>query len=543
MKLEPYERSTGQSLAEDYKHRFERVRDLYVYNVWDETCWEERAAWLDQSRFSANRTELVHSLIRYNDRLGNDPESFEALEQLRRPETLVIVGGQQAGLFTGPLLVIYKAATIIQAARQASEQLKRPVVPVFWIAGEDHDFEEVNHAYTLTPQLQVEKLKLELERPMGTRTSISRLTIDNWEDALNQLDNSLLDTEFKAPLLEKLMDAAGKSKTLTEFFGRMMAWLFGKHGLILLDSDDAGIRKLEGPMFTRLLEHRHEVNHAVLSGWEQVKRLGYSPQAEAHPDSANLFIFEDDGERVLLYRDGESLTDRKKERRYDPQQLLEWVSHQPERFSNNVMTRPVMQDYLLPVLGAVLGPGEIAYWGMTRSVFEVLGMQMPILLPRRELTLMEGTVQKHMEKFGWTIEDVLYRFDEKKNQWLREQDQLKLEERFAEVKEQFLELYRPILETVASINPGMSKLGKANEQKIIEQIEFLETRSTEANQAQHEAALRQLERIRLSLLPLGRDQERVYNVFSYLNKYGTDWVDELVSQPLSLQPVHSIVYM
>ncbi|SHE10448.1 Uncharacterized protein conserved in bacteria [Chlamydia abortus] len=540
MKLEPYERKAGQPLAEDYEHHFERVRDIYEYNVWDETSWERRAAWLDQPRLSANRTELVHNLIRYNDKLGNEPESFESLELLRRPETLVIVGGQQAGLFTGPLLVIYKAATIIQAARHAAERLNRPVVPVFWIAGEDHDFDEVNHTYVLTQQMQVQKLKL--DNPSGGRTSVSRLVIDNWEDALTQLDHSLIDTEFKAPLLEKLMELAGKSSTLSEFFGRIMAWLFGKHGLVLLDSDDPGIRKLEGPMFARLLEKHAEVNKAALSGSEQVKNLGYIPQAEAHPDSAHLFVFEENGERVLLYRGGDGLTDRKQERRYDLAQLVELASQSPERFSNNVMTRPLMQDYLLPVLGAVLGPGEIAYWGMTRPIFDTMGMQMPILLPRREHTLLEGTIQKHMDKFGLTLDDVQHRFEEKKQEWLREKDELRLEERFAEVKEQFSKLYRPLLETVGSINPGMAKLGQANEQKILEQIEFLETRSTEASLAQHEAAIRQLERIRLTLFPLGRSQERVYNIFSYLNKYGTDWLDELVRQPLSLRPVHSIIY-
>lgn len=542
MKIEPFERKTGQPLADDYNRTFEQVESFYEYNPWEDASWARRAEYVDQGRhLSVNRTELVHSLIRYNDKISNDPEAFQRLEQLRSPGTLAVVGGQQAGLFTGPLLVIYKAITIIQAARRASEQLQRPVVPVFWIAGEDHDADEVNHTYILSQQAEVTKIKISL--PECPRTSISRLTVDQWEDALNQLDEGLMDTEFKLPLMEKLTEFAGQSLTLTDYFARIMAWLFGKHGLILMDSDDPGIRKLEGPMFSELLNHHERVNGAVKSGEVKLREHGYEPQVEASSQSAHLFVFEENGDRILLHWDGDRFTDKKGERQYSPEQLQQWASHSPDRLSNNVITRPLMQEYLLPVLSTVLGPGELAYWGMTRPVFQALGMQMPILLPRKEHTLVEGTVQKYIDKYELTLAEAFEHLEEKKEQWLKAQDQLQLEAKFEHAKQRFAELYQPVLEAVASINPGMEKLGKTNAAKIIEQIDFLQARSTEANRAQYDAALRQWERVRVTLLPLGKPQERVYNLFSYVNKYGQGWMDDLVGQPLQLKPLHSIVYL
>ncbi|GIP39666.1 putative cysteine ligase BshC [Paenibacillus sp. J31TS4] len=542
MNLEEWIRRTGRTLAGDYSHEYDIVRELYDYSPWDKADWQERAKWVDEKSYpAANRTELIHSLIRYNDKLHNDPASFAAIEKLKRDDALVIVGGQQAGLFSGPLLTIHKIITILQAAREAEKELGRPVVPIFWIAGEDHDFDEVNHIYSLSTQQSVDKIKL--EHPTGIRTSISRLAIDSWEDALKQLDGHLMQTEFKGPLMETLLTFAGKSATLSDFFGRMMAWLFGKHGLVLLDSDDPGIRKLEGRMFAELLRRSKEVNDQVLEGYQRVRELGYTPQADATEDNANLFLFDAHGERHLLRRSGDRFVDKKAEMGYSLEELTALAAEEPERFSNNVMTRPVMQDYLLPVLGAVLGPGELAYWGMTKGVFHTLGMRMPVLIPRREFTLIEGTVKKHMEKYELSPDDVAERFEERRDSWLKQQDELHLEEQFAGVKRQVEELYAPVLATVGAINPGMKKLGEMNLQKIIEQIAFLEARATEAHQSQFDASLRQLERIRLTIQPLGKPQERVYNVLAYLNKYGSGWIDELIDVPFRLRPLHTIVYL
>lgn len=542
LKLEPYHWESGQVIAEDYLRHFERVQELYEYNPWNEESWHARTRWLDEHPKAADhREKLVDVLHRFNKRMGNAPEAAEQIEKLRNPETAVIVGGQQAGLFGGSLLVIHKAISIIQAARNASDVLGRPVIPVFWIAGEDHDFDEVSHLYTLSPEPSVEKIKL--ETPVGPRTSVSRLRISDWQDVLDAVDRSLNSSDFKAGIMNKIQDFTETSETLTDFFGKMMAWLFGSYGLVLMDSDDPELRKLEGGFFTRLLKEQEAMSEALLAGKAQVEAKGYTPQAEVYKENANLFLFDDAGDRILLQRDGETFTDKKKERSYTTQQLEEWAEKEPERFSNNVMTRPLMQDYLFPVLASVLGHGEIAYWSLIRKEFHALDMQMPILLPRNGYTLVEGTIRKHMAKFELSLDDVIHHFDERKEKWLKLQDTLGLEEHFAKVKEGFQELYQPLLEAISAINPGMAKLGDVNYLKIVEQIEFLENRATEAHASQFDAAIRQLERIRLSLYPLDKPQERVYNVLAYLNKYGDSWLQELLQIPQDCNGSHKIVYI
>ncbi|WP_311764869.1 bacillithiol biosynthesis cysteine-adding enzyme BshC [Paenibacillus agricola] len=532
-------------LTEDYIQDFGKVSDLFDYNPWQESSWGERAAWLDrEDAILADRGQLAGVLQAYNKAIGNAPEAIKAIGKLKQQETLCIVGGQQAGLFTGQSLVIYKAITLIRSAKLASEKLGRPVIPVFWIAGEDHDFEEVNHMYYLSSDMQVSKIKI--EHPTGKRSTVSSLKIaqEQWVTALELLDASLIPTEFKPGWMDLLHRIAAESNTLVDFFARIIAKLFGTYGLVLINSDDPLVRQLEAPMFERLIREHDILNNAVQSGKAKVEALGYASQVEVHEHNANLFVV-DDEERILLYADGASgpFTDRKKERIYSREQLLEWAAYSPERLSNNVMTRPLMQDYLFPVLGTVLGPGEVAYWAITREAFHKVGNKMPIVIPRMEFTLLEGTIQKNMAKYGLSLDDVLNRLEGKQEEWLRSQDTLKLEERFEEVRSRFKEGYQPLVELIASINPGVGKLGETNLSKIMEQIQFLEQKATDAARSQFDASLRQFQRIGLSVVPMGKPQERVYNIFSYLNKYGDAWLYEILDSDIVPDGQHKVCYM
>ncbi|MDF2926411.1 MAG: hypothetical protein K0R57_5325 [Paenibacillaceae bacterium] len=542
MQLVQANRVKSQPLAEDYTNHFAEAAELFDYNPWQEEDWRRRAEYLEHTAsLRLDRGELTGFLHTYNLEIGNThSEVKHSLRLLAMQDCSVVAGGQQAGLFTGPLLVIHKAITIIRKAREAAERLGRPVVPVFWIAGEDHDFDEVNHWYAWNAQSGVERFRL--EHPSGLKTAVSRLHFESWAEALNRMDEWLAPSDFKDGLMERLTAFAESSRTLTGYFARIMGWLFGSHGLVLLDSDDSRLRKLEVPMFEQLLRQSSAVNRRILEAADAVRGLGYTPQAEQSPGNVNLFFYDERGERILLQKDGSGFTDRKRTFQLEEETLLRIMQEEPNRFSNNVMTRPVMQDYVLPVLGVVLGPGEIAYWALTRGVFHEVGYRMPVIIPRLEFTLVEGILQKNMEKYGLSYNDVMDCFEERRAEWLLDQGQYEVEELFSETRRRFLELYRPVLDTISSLNPGLAKLGETNRQKIVEQIEYLHKRASDSLESKFASGLRQLDRIHLSLKPLSKPQERVYNVFAYLNKYGSGWIDELISLPYDNDGGHRLVY-
>jgi bacillithiol biosynthesis cysteine-adding enzyme BshC len=544
MQMETFHWKKNQILADDYIAQSDKSKVLFPYHFGNSEDWQSRVKWLDaeNTSLSADRGRLVQVLQSYNKRMGNTQTALGQITALSSKDTLTIVGGQQAGLFGGPLLVLYKAITIIQLAREWSAKLARPVVPIFWIAGEDHDFDEVNHMYALSNIQQIDKIKV--DHPTGRRTSVSRLPIDSeaWKEALTALDQSLMDTEFKSSLMAKLEATTEGKATLSDAFARWMAFLFGDYGLVLIDSDEPFLRALETDMFEQLVVQNETFTASLLKSQNEVKQAGYGIQAEITNDGANLFVFAG-GQRLLLHREGDRFIDKKKEYSFTKDQLHDLALTTPEQLSNNVMSRPLMQEFLFPVLATVLGPGEIAYWALTKNAFEQFGMKMPILAPRLEFTLIEGTVQKQMNKYDFTFEDVLERFERKKQDWLDAQDTLQLNERFDAVKTEFRDSYAPLVESLTVINPGVKKLGETNLAKILEQIEFLHNKAGEAYKTQFDASLRQLERIRLTILPLAKPQERVYNGCAYMNRYGNDWLRDLIETPIPVDGLHRVYYL
>lgn len=535
--------SANQPLAEALISDFAAVRHLYESDLRNDESWDARASWLDQTEhMRLDRTALVSCLREYNGNHNPHIAVSKSLDALEQPGTLVIVGGQQSGLFTGPLLVIYKAITIIKAAEQASERLNRPVVPVFWIAGEDHDFDEVNHTYVLSPELQMERIRI--ERNDGKRAPVSYTPIeaDEWNQTIHELHSLLPDTEFKAELMDQLKVVASQSWTLTDGFAKLLGQWFGSYGLVLLDSADPNLRGIEASVFEKIIMKNDDLEQAYRSAADDIITMKYEPQADVVEGGANLFYIHE-GERLLLFKHEGEYTDRKRRVSFSKDEIIELVRLYPERFSNNVLTRPLMQDSVLPVLGTVLGGGEISYWGLTRKAFETMGMKMPIIVPRMSFTIVDGTLQKHMAKYDLSFEDVRDRLQLKRDEWLKAQDNLQLDKQFGDVKKSFQQLYNPIIEQLSTIQTGLVKLGNTNMDKILDQIDYLQKRAHEALETSNEAGLRHWDRLELTLFPNGKPQERVYNVFYYLNRYGLNWIDDLMGIGYDPLGQHRTIYL
>jgi bacillithiol biosynthesis cysteine-adding enzyme BshC len=506
-----------------------------------EEDWLRRAQWLDRCDAPrASRVEVAKALRRYHEAAGMHPEVSRSLERLERSDCLVVVGGQQAGLFGGALLIYYKAWTVIQTARMAERRLGRPVVPVFWIAGEDHDFDEANHVFVQAEDGSPRRVRL--QRPAGPRLAVSRTVLgpDDWERALEELAGTLPDTEFKADLIGRLRGHLSDSPTLSLAFARLLAEWFGADGLVLLDADDPQLRRIESPMFRALIERNAELEQALAAGERAVEALGLPLQAETAPGSANLFLHHDSG-RLLLSREEDRFFDRKGAISLSRQELLRMTEEQPDRLSTNALTRPLMQDFLLPVLAAVLGPSELAYWGILGPAFEAYGFRMPVLVPRSAYTYVEPSIRKLLDKYSLSPEQAMAEWEARRAAWLSAQDQWDLESMFRKAKEQFVNLYAPVIETVSALQPGMAKLSESNRDRILEQIAYLENRSKDALASRHEASLKQWERIRSSLTPGGKPQERVYGTIHFWNRYGPDWLALWRDVPAEVGGSHRLV--
>lgn len=543
MRMIPETLRGGSALAEDYIQGTGRARELYEYDVLHADAYGQRAKWLDETEhLRLNRKEVVACLRIYNEQYNSYEAVRASLDRLERPDALVVVGGQQSGLFTGPMLVIYKAATIIKAAREAEERLGRPVIPIFWIAGEDHDWDEVNHTYVLANDPRAVKIKLNKQPERRSSASAIKVDAAEWKQAMMDIEHSLPDSEHKADIMHMIEHGLTDSYGLSEAFAKLLGLLFGTYGLVLLDSADPSLRKLEASIFRRLVQYNDELEQAYRKAAARIVDYGYHLQADVHEGGANLFYIHE-GERLLLFKQGGLFTDRRGLVALTKEELLKEIDIHPERFSNNVLTRPLMQDSLFPVLASVLGLGEITYWAITRDAFSVLEMQMPILLPRMSFTLVEPGVEKYMLKYELDFAQVRDGLEERKKQWLAAQDQLGMQGLFSEVKEAFARIYKPLIQQAGLIEKGLLPIGETNSKKIMGQIAYLETKVQEALLRQNETALRQWDRIEWSLFPLGQPQERVYTIFHFLNRHGFNLMDMIMDIPADFAGTHRVIYL
>jgi len=554
MQVERIELPHSHPVTEAYLRQSDpRVAELFGSHAANAENWRERAAWLEQNnRQRADVRKTAAALRAYNRRIGMSPAVESHLDALEQGAS-VIVGGQQAGLFAGPAMVIHKAISIIGAARWAEETTGRRVIPVFWIAGEDHDWAEANHAMLVSSEGALRKIAVEREEHPRTSVSRTKLPAESLAEALRKLAETLPDSAHKAELLDMLQAACGRSASLSDLFAGVLAGLFAKEGLVLMDADDPELRRVEGPMFARLIEAGEQLEDAYAASGGRIEAMGYPLQVESQPGCANLFVYRDDrvqpgagkmaGERVLLYRRDGQYADRKGTLAVERDRLLQLASEAPELLSNNVLTRPIMQDYVLPVLGTVLGPGEIAYWAQTGDAFRALGMRMPIVVPRMSFTIVDESLKKRMASFDLTLDDVRSRLDERKAAWLERQGTALPDSLFEEAEQRFAALYEPLLHSLADFDGGLGALGRKNRERILEQIRYLQGKAREAHRNRYEAELRRFDTIAAWLSPEGQPQERVVSSASLWNRYGRHWLDSLLAVPYDRMGGHYLLHL
>lgn len=526
-------------LAARYMQRDRAViESFYEFHPDD---WEQRIKWVEaKEKTRAQRIQVAEVLRQYNQRLQQHDAVRQAIERLQNPQALVVIGGHQSSLLTGPLFVLYKALSIIKMAQEAERKLARPVVPIFWIAGEDHDFDEVNHTYIMNADFALQKISL--NKPTSLRMPVSQIRLDNcaWEMVWQNLHQRLPQTEFTPNLLARLQEMVRTCSTLTESFAIILSHLFGGEGLVLLDAADPKLRAIETPMFQTLITENERLQIAYTASEQALIAQQYPLQVQRSPHSANLFFITTEG-RQLLYQQNDKFHNRSGTIKQTKAQLLKNAVMSPNQLSNNVLTRPLMQEYLFPTLATVLGPGEIAYWAQTKQAFRVLGMRMPIIWPRMGFTCVEGTLQKLLHKYGVSIEDIIYSFKEKQGIWLQSQDELRIDERFTALRSEVDDKYTVLLQLLATSLPTLNQLAITNQAKVLEQIDFLHRRAKQALTKQHEVGIRHWQRMKVSLYPMEKSQERILNMLAYASRYGEDWFSWLRAQPVLWNGEHRIL--
>ena len=378
-----------------YLEKFEKVKAFYAHAPTMQAVTRESKK-LDYPE--ERRAEVAAILSMQNAALGAGTETSSNVERLTKG-AVAVVSGQQVGLFGGPAYAVYKALTAIQIA----EELTRDgidAVPVFWMATEDHDLEEIRH----TSWFEAGKL-IRFELPDGNEAGmpVGRISLGAEGQRIAREAAKLVEKEGGDLLGQYLSQSYNAQETYGSAFGKLFARLFAKQGLILMDPLDAGLHKVAAPLYQHALAERDALNDKLLERGKALERGGFDAQVKVTSKSTLLFYM-GDGARQPISAGNENF--QAGDKSWARGELVHLTHQGPDNFSPNALFRPVVQDYLLPTVAFIGGPAELSYIAQSEVVYEHLLGRMPVMLPRAGFTLVDAKANKLLGKYGLTVEEV-----------------------------------------------------------------------------------------------------------------------------------------
>ena len=487
----------------------------------------------------AHRAALVRTLKRQNRLWGASAKTMENLERMAGDQCGAVVTGQQVGLYTGPAYTIYKALTAIKLA-ESYRRSGVEAVPVFWMATEDHDLDEVCRTWILAADSTLRSVQF-TPQSEENRLPVGPIPFDSSiQGHLCQFLQALPDSEFKPVLAARLKQAYREGNTFGQAFAEVVSFLFSEYGLILLDPRDPALKKMAKPLFLQAAEAWPQLDRLLKGRNHQLSRAGYSPQVGG--DAGTSFLFwEQDGKRrgVVGTSNGFSL----KGGAGVLPDLQAVIEQSPEQLSPNVLFRPVVQDFLLPTLAYVAGPSEVAYHAQISPLYSVLGRAMPRIVPRASITVIEKRIQKLLAKYRLEFCDLFQGSQPLLKQIVERTVNQEVSARFNRLEREFANRLGDMEEPLKSVDPTLVAALGTTRKKIQYQLENLRAKFVGAESRQRKVLTRQVDSLLRTIYPSRGLQERQINIFYFLSRYGPEFLEQLYGAIDLSNPDHRLIYL
>ena len=470
-----------------------------------------------QAHYSAeNRDILAQALERQYKNLSISEETCQNIEALRQENTFTITTGHQLSLFTGPLYFIYKIVTTIVSCQQLKKLYPQyNFVPIYWMATEDHDFEEINHF-----SFRGQKLSWHAEQS-GMVGDFSTEGLERISHILKVLLGKSHQGQYLASLFERAYE---QHKTLASATRYLVNELFTPYGLVIIDGNDKALKELLVPYFKReLLENAsHKEVEKTLA---YIKSVNKNYPEQVHPREINIFYVKD-GIRERIVKEEQGYTVLNTSIRFSEEEILRHLECFPEYFSPNVILRPLYQEVILPNLAYIGGGGEIAYWLELKDMFAQYKVPFPMLMLRNSVLLISEAQEKKLHKLGLTHHDIFLKnniLENKITQRLSEYP-IDFSAQRACLQEHFAQLHQIAAHTDKSFLGAV----KAQEAKQLKGLDNLEKRLLKAQKKKYRETLDRVIDLRVSLFPKESLQERVDNFSEYMIESQGQFIDTLV---------------
>lgn len=474
----------------------------------------------------ANRTVLTEALAEQYKGFTLSKETQNNIELLNKPTTFTITTGHQLNLFTGPLYFLYKIVSTINLTKELKAAYPNyDFVPIYWMATEDHDFEEINHF-----QLNQKKISWNKE----TSGAVGELDLDGLDDVFNTFSEEIgisKDAEYLKSLFKK---AYLEHKNLADATLFLANELFAAYGLVIVDANKKALKRLFVPYIEN--ELLQQTSYKEVS--KTIEKFDYPVQV--NPREINLFYL-DKNRRERIIKENNSYKVNTTDLAFSESEILALVHTNPEKFSPNVILRPLYQEVILPNLCYIGGGGELAYWLELKSFFEAVDIPFPMLLLRNSVLLLTEKQQYKIEKLALTFVDVFQKQEVLVNQKTEEFSETTVD--FQKLKlsleSQFKILRAQVLKTDKSFEGAVN----AQERKQIKGLENLEKRLLKANKNYFAERLEQIISLQDKLFPNQSLQERQGNFSEFYAQFGKKLIDSLFEELKPLDQRFDIIVL
>ena len=516
-------------LASDYAFNFQNVAPFFAGDPATPAAWADT---IKRSQSFARQPAETARVIAAQQESRNAPAAArESAARLADPATRVVITGQQAGLFGGPLFTLLKAITTMKLAAQVSKDHRVPVVPVFWIDAEDHDWPEVSGCTVLDSEFAPTTVRL-ADLPGAGSLPIARLSLnDNITAALDQLAAALPDTEFKSDIITALRSAYVPGRSMATSFGVWMEHVLGPHGLVVYDSSDPAAKAIARDTFVKELSQPGHTARIAAKAGEALVAKGYHAQATLADGTVSVFHLNAERASIRIEGDQAHVGDLT----MAASQLIDEARTHPEHFSPNVLLRPLVQDTVFPTICYVAGPNELAYLGQLKDVYAHFGVPMPLFYQRGTATLADSATLRFLSKTELPITALRAQDESALNQLLESQLPPTVEHALTAVQSLIDERMAAVAAAVPQIDPTLEGAVKSTQGKLQHEVEALHNKVIQAAKRRDDTLRRQFQRAQALTFPQGHPQEREVGFVWFLNRYGPALVDRLLAElPLAM---------
>jgi bacillithiol biosynthesis cysteine-adding enzyme BshC len=535
LKLYSYKKLSFSDLFQTYVNDFGQLSDFYERDPFNTDEYSRKA---DSLKFDGNRKQLAELLKQFNEQFSPDKAVFDNIRRLENPQSLALVTGQQLGLYGGPVYTFFKTLTVIHLSQKLEKELDRPVIPVFWLADEDHDFDEIR-SVTFPAKSGIETFSLS-EREKNAPPVSDIILPDEIKTIRSNIRSNLIETDFTDDLWSILNDCFQPGASFRTAFGGFLSKLFGKAGLVLAGSNDEPIKNYLKETLIRSVQKADVIQQKLEQQSQEINQQ-FHQQATVNP--SHLFYLHPEKGRVKIQReDDKRVTETGKN--WSADDLIREIDSHPEDFSPDVFLRPIVQDKLLPVLGYIAGPGEIAYYGQMKSLYGVFEQEMPIIFPRMSGTFIEPAIDRIIGELPFEIDTYQQRIEDLESAFVEQTGELDIEAIFNSWKQQEQAIASKHIQTIAELDSTLEGAAENARSSYHNELNKLKGKVYQAVKKRKEIQLNRIHRIHQNLFPERQLQERLFCGIYFMNKFGVDIWERLLYEMTDITlDEHQLIYL